>query len=173
MKPAPVQGLDGQLEHEVEAILKFSMRAGRPHVLRVVRWTVSMLPVKPGSLWRILLTVRMLFVLLSRLAPLPPHSQACGEVAPPLLPTGFSTSAHFVLVQCGYPTVTAGRRTVARICASSASGFTHVVAYTQQTSAARWTPCWTLLPTGNTGPGCCFCRWRLRESSVSHGGTAR
>ncbi len=36
-EPAPVQGLDaGQLEHEVD-ILKFSMRAGRPHVL--VRWT--------------------------------------------------------------------------------------------------------------------------------------
>jgi hypothetical protein len=32
---APVQGLDGQLEHKVEAILKFSMRAGRPHVLVV------------------------------------------------------------------------------------------------------------------------------------------
>ncbi len=32
-EPAPVQGLDGQLEHEVEAILKFSMQAVRPHVL--------------------------------------------------------------------------------------------------------------------------------------------
>jgi hypothetical protein len=37
-EPAPVQGLDGQLEHEVEAILKFSLRAGRPHIL-LVRWT--------------------------------------------------------------------------------------------------------------------------------------
>jgi hypothetical protein len=32
-EPAPAQRLDGRLEHEVEVILKFSMRAGRPHVL--------------------------------------------------------------------------------------------------------------------------------------------
>ncbi len=36
-RQAPVQGLDGQLEYEVEAILMFCMRTGRPHVL--VRWT--------------------------------------------------------------------------------------------------------------------------------------
>ncbi len=29
----PVQGIDGHLEHEVEAILQFRMRAGSPYVL--------------------------------------------------------------------------------------------------------------------------------------------
>jgi hypothetical protein len=69
-KPAPVQDLDGQLEHEVEAILnvKFSMRAGHPYIL--VRWIGLD---AAGDTWEPLetltqrLTVRMLFVLLSRL----------------------------------------------------------------------------------------------------------
>ncbi len=31
-EPAPVQGLDGNLEHELEAILNFTMRTGVTHL---------------------------------------------------------------------------------------------------------------------------------------------
>ena len=34
--PPPVVGADGELEHEVQELLKFKMRYGRPYVL--VRW---------------------------------------------------------------------------------------------------------------------------------------
>ena len=35
-EPPPIPGREGHLEYEVEAILKFAMRSGRPHVL--IRW---------------------------------------------------------------------------------------------------------------------------------------
>jgi hypothetical protein len=59
------------------------------------------------------------------------------------------------------------RGTVARICAPSASGFTHVVAYTRQTSALRNrvdTLLDTAFSTGNAG--CC----RLSEPRAGLGG---
>ena len=37
-EPPRVPGLDGQPEHEVAAILKFAVRAGRPQVLIRLAW---------------------------------------------------------------------------------------------------------------------------------------
>jgi hypothetical protein len=168
-EPAPVQGLDGQLEHEVEAILKFSMRAGRPHVL--VRWTGLD---ASGDTWEPLENLtncedairafeQARGLVLPR-APPPPPSHACGGVAPPLPPAGYSVDpspgdlgATLVGRRILYWWPSDGWQlgTVARICAPSASGFTHVVAYTRQTSALRGTAD-TLLDAASYGQ-----RWVL------------
>ncbi len=134
-------------------LLTGPMRAIRPHVL--VRRTGLDAYGDTGSLWRILPTVRMLFVFLSRLAGwsyLAPRcfraSHACGGVAPPLPPAGYSVDpspgdlgATLVGRRILYWWPSDGWQlgTVARICAPSASGFTHVVAYTRQTSVVSGT----------------------------------
>ena len=117
-----------------------------------------MLPVVPGSLWRILLILSRDAIrafeqargLALPRAPPPPPSHACGGVAPPFPPAGYSVDPS--PGDLGATLVGTGRRilywwpsdgwqlgTVARICAPSASCFTHVVAYTRQTSAQRGT----------------------------------
>jgi hypothetical protein len=93
--PAPVQGLDGQLEHYMEAILKFSVCAGRPHV-RLVLWTRQNVWTgldASGDTWEPLKNLtkcddasrafeQARELVLPR-APPPPPSQACCGVAPP------------------------------------------------------------------------------------------
>jgi hypothetical protein len=152
-EPPPVPGLDGKPEHEVAAILKFAVRAGRPQVL--IRWAGLD---ASGDTWEPLENLtnceeairdfeRARGVVLPRVPP-PPPSQACGGRAPPLPPPGYSVDA----APGDLGAALVGRRilywwpedgwqlgTVARTCRPGASSFSHVVAYHRRTSALRGT----------------------------------
>jgi hypothetical protein len=147
-----------------------------------------MLPVIPGSLWRILLTVRMLFVLLSRLA-------GWSYLAPRRL--RLRTHAAELRLRCsllGIPWTralvtsvqpwwagafcTGGRPTAGNLERSRVSAHLPPPALLTwwptpgkpRRYAERRTRCWMLLRTGNAG--CCFHHWHLLELSEFPGGTA-
>ena len=174
--PPPVTGSDGGLEHEVEAILKFAVRAGRPHVL--VRWSGSD---ASGDTWEPLehLTNCEEAIKAFELArgvvlprsPPPPPSQACGGKASPLPPPGFTVDPS----PGALGPALVGRRllywwpsdgwqlgTVARVCPTS-SEFSHVVAYHRKSSALRGTA-ETLLDAASYGQ-----RWVLLTPSAPSG----
>ena len=152
-EPPPIPGREGHLEYEVEAILKFAMRSGRPHVL--IRWAGLD---ASGDTWEPLENLtnceeaiqafeQARGVVLPRPPP-PPPSQACGGVALPLPPSGFTVDpapgdlgAALVGRRLLYWWPTDGWQlgTVARVCSSAAKGFSHVVAYHRRTSALSGT----------------------------------
>ncbi len=167
----------------MEAILKFSMRAGRPHVL--VRWTGLD---ASGDTWEPLENLTncedaiRAFEQARRLvlprAPPPPPSHACGGVAPPLPPAGYSVDPNPGVLGA----TLVGRRilywwlsdgwqlgTVSAHLPPPALRTWWPTPGKPQRYAARWTRCWTLLLTGSAG--CCFHHWRLLELREFPGGT--
>ena len=92
--PPPEIGADGAPEHEVQELLKFKMRYGRPYVL--VRWAGldaagdtwepldNLKQPSPPSSWRLAALPR----------PVPPPPSAAADGAPaPLPPTGYAVDA--------------------------------------------------------------------------------
>jgi len=178
--PAPVVGADGAPEHEVQELLKFKMRYGRPYVL--VRWAGLD---AAGDTWEPLdnltnceeaiaafeqATGRSL----PRPAPPPPCAGPAGAPAP-LPPAGYTVDAappgDLGAALVGrtllywWPTDGWQRGTVARLCPRGA--FSHVVAYTRQTSALRGTAD-TLLDAASYGA-----RWVLLSPAPAGGVTLR
>ena len=151
-EPPPLPtGADGSPEHEVAAILRFRLHAGRPQVL--VRWAGRD---ASGETWEPLENLtncdeairdfeRSSGVVLPRQPPAPP-SAAVGGVAPPLPPPGYTVDP--APGDLGRALV--GRRilywwpaegwqlgTVARV--SPQAAFSHVVAYHRKISALTGT----------------------------------
>ena len=149
--PPPAAGPDGVPEHEVQELLKFKMRYGRPYVL--VRWTGLD---AAGDTWEPLdnltncedaiaafeqATGRSL----PRPAPPPPTGTAVAP--PPIPPTGFTVEAAPPgdlgaalvgrTVLYWWPDDGWQRGTVARLCPRGA--FSHVVPFNRQTSVLRGT----------------------------------
>ena len=143
-----VIGADGRQEHEVQELLKFKMRWGRPYVL--VRWAGHD---ASGDTWEPLDNLtnceeavaafeRATGRSLPRRAPPPPAAAAAPS---PIPPAGFTVDpappgdlrAALVgrTILYWWPEDGWQRGTVARLCPRGA--FSHVVAYTRQTSALR------------------------------------
>ena len=150
--PPPVPGADGVPEHEVQELLKFKMRFGRPYVL--VRWAGLD---AAGDTWEPLDNLTNCEAAITafeqatgrtlpRPAPPPPGAGAAGAPAP-IPPAGYLVDAtppgDLGAALVGrtllywWPTDGWQRGTVARLCPRGA--FSHVVAYTRQTSALRGT----------------------------------
>jgi hypothetical protein len=178
--PPPVAGADGAPEHEVQELLKFKQRYGRPYVL--VRWTGLD---AAGDTWEPLDNLtnceaaiaafeRATGRSLPRPAPPPPFARAAGAPAP-LPPAGYTVDmappgdlgAALVgrTLLYWWPTDGWQRGTVARLCPRGA--FSHVVAYTRQTSALRGTAD-TLLDAASYGS-----RWVLLSPAPAGGVTLR
>jgi hypothetical protein len=163
------------MEHEVQELLKFRMRAGRPHVL--VRWAGRD---ASGDTWEPLEHLthceeaiqafeRSKGVVLPRPPP-PPPSTPCGGTPHPLPPSGFvvdaappSAGADLVgrAVLYWWPSDGWQRGTVARVC--SRAPFSHVVAYHRGTSTLRGTVD-TLLDSPSYGA-----RWVLLSPAPASG----
>jgi hypothetical protein len=176
----PVVGADSAPEHEVQELLKFWMRSGRPYVL--VRWAGLD---AAGDTWEPLDNLtnceaaiaafeRATGRFIPRPAPPPPFAGAAG--APPQLPpAGYTVDAappgDLGAALVGrtllywWPTDGWQRGTVARLCPRGA--FSHVVAYTRQTSALRGTAD-TLLDAASYGS-----RWVLLSPASAGGVTLR
>ena len=173
--PAAVAGRDGHPEHEVRELLKFKMRYGRPHVL--VRWAGCD---ASGDTWEPLDNLtnceeaiaafeQATGRALPRPSPVPPALP--GAPPAPIAPAGFSVDAappgdlgpSLVgrTILYWWPDDGWQRGTVARLCPRGA--FSHVVAYSRQTSALRGTAD-SLLDTASYGA-----RWVLLSPAPAAG----
>ena len=177
----PVVGADGSPEHEVQELLKFKMRYGRPYVL--VRWAGLD---AAGDTWEPLDNLTNCEAAIAaafergtgrsipRPAPPPPFAGAASAPAP-MPPAGYTVDvappgdlgAALVgrTLLYWWPTDGWQRGTVARLCPRGA--FSHVVAYTRQTSALRGTAD-TLLDAASYGS-----RWVLLSPAPAGGVTLR
>jgi hypothetical protein len=173
--PPPVIGADGGPEHEVRELLRLKMRYGRPYVL--VRWAGRD---ASGDTWEPLDNLTNCEEAISaferatgRTLPRPPPAPPGGAavVPVPLAPVGFAVEAAppgdlgAALVGRSilywWPTDGWQRGTVARLCPRGA--FSHVVAYSRQTSALRGTAD-TLLDAASYGV-----RWVLLSPAAAAG----
>ena len=171
-----VLGADGGQEYEVKELLRLKMRYGRPYVL--VRWAGRD---ASGDTWEPLDNLtncaeaiaafeRATGLVLPRPAP-PPPAAAAAAPPPPIPPAGFTVDvappgdlgAALVGKRLLYwwPGEGWQRGTVARLCTRGA--FSHVVAYTRQTSALRGTAD-TLLDAASYGS-----RWVLLSPAPATG----
>jgi hypothetical protein len=174
--PPPVLGADGGPEHEVQELLRLRMRYGRPYVL--VRWAGSD---ASGDTWEPLDNLTNCEEAIATFEratgrslprpPPPPPAAAPAAPPPPIPPAGFTVDAappgdlglSLVGRQLLYwwPDDGWQRGTVARPCPRGA--FSHVVAYTRQTSALRGTAD-TLLDAASYGA-----RWVLLSPAPAAG----
>ena len=149
--PEPVVAADGEVEHVVDAVLKFRLRAGRPQLL--VRWAGLD---SSGDTWEPLENLTnceealQAFeaargVVVPRPLP-PPPSLSCGGAAPPTPPQGFLVDPNSGPVGSAlvgrellywWPADGWQRGTVARPC--TRAPFSHVVAYRRSLSALSGT----------------------------------
>ena len=173
--PDPVVAADGSLEHVVESILKFRLRAGRPQLL--VRWAGCD---ASGDTWEPLENLtnceeaiqafeQARGVVIPRAAP-PPPSRNCGGRAHPLPPAGFvvdpapgdlGSALVGREVLYWWPADGWQRGRVARLCPRNP--FSHVVAYRRSHSALNGTVD-TLLDAASYGD-----RWVLLSPAESSG----
>ena len=149
--PPPVVGADGELEHEVQELLKFKMRYGRPYVL--VRWAGRD---ASGDTWEPLDNLTNCAEAITAFEQATGRSLPRPALAPPALPgaapapiapAGFSVDAAPPgdlggalvgrTILYWWPTDGWQRGTIARLCPRGA--FSHVVAYSRQTSTLRGT----------------------------------
>ena len=173
--PPPVVGSGGLLEYEVQELLKFKMRWGRPYVL--VRWAGLD---ASGDTWEPLDNLTNCEDAIAAFEratgrslprPAPPPPAAAAGAPQPIPPAGFTIDAappgdlRAALVgrQLLYwwPDDGWQRGTVARLCPRGA--FSHVVAYSRQTSALRGTAD-TLLDAASYGA-----RWVLLSPAPAAG----
>ena len=173
--PSPVAGADGAAEHEVQELLKFKMRYGRPYVL--VRWAGCD---ASGDTWEPLdnLTnceeaIAAFEQTIGRTRPRPALAPPArpGAAPAPIAPAGFTVDtappgdlgAALVgrTLLYWWPTDGWQRGTVARLCPRGA--FSHVVAYSRQTSALRGTAD-SLLDAASYGD-----RWVLLSPAAAAG----
>jgi hypothetical protein len=175
--PPPVIGADGGPEHEVRELLRLKMRYGRPYVL--VRWAGRD---ASGDTWEPLDNLtncaeaiaafeRATGRILPRPGPAPPAAPAAAAPPPPIPPAGFTVDAappgDLGAALVGqrllywWPDEGWQRGSVARLCPRGA--FSHVVAYTRQTSALRGTAD-TLLDAASYGA-----RWVLLSPAPAAG----
>jgi hypothetical protein len=173
--PPPVLGADGRPEHEVQELLKFKMRYGRPYVL--VRWAGCD---ASGDTWEPLdnLTncaqaIAAFEQAIGRSLPRPALAPPVlpGAAPPPIAPSGFTVDAappgDLGIALVGrtilywWPSDGWQRGTVARLCPRGA--FSHVVAYSRQTSTLRGTAD-SLLDAASYGA-----RWVLLSPAAAAG----
>ena len=168
-------GADGAPEHEVQELLKFKMRYGRPYVL--VRWAGCD---ASGDTWEPLdnLTnceeaIAAFEQTLGRALPRPALAPPArpGAAPAPIAPAGFTVDAappgNLGAALVGrtilywWPTDGWQRGRVARLCPRGA--FSHVVAYSRQTSVLRGTAD-SLLDAASYGD-----RWVLLSPAAAGG----
>jgi hypothetical protein len=174
--PPPVTSADGEQEHEVQELLRFKLRYGRPYVL--VRWAGRD---ASGDTWEPLdnlTNCEEAIVAFERATgrslprpPPPPPAAAASAPPSPIPPAGFLVDAappgdlRAPLVGrtllYWWPDEGWQRGTVARLCPRGA--FSHVVAYTRQTSVLRGTAD-TLLDAASYGT-----RWVLLSPAPAAG----
>ena len=171
--PPPVPGADGGPEYEVQQLLKFKMRWGRPYVL--VRWAGCDASRDTWEPLDNLTNCEAAIAAFERTSgrPLPRPAPPPPAVAAPLPipPAGFTIDAAPTgdlraelvgrTLLYWWPADGWQRGTVARLCQRGA--FSHVVAYTRQTSALRGTAD-TLLDAASYGH-----RWVLLSPAPAAG----
>ena len=173
--PPPVVGADGELEHEVQELLKFKMRYGRPYVL--VRWAGRD---ASGDTWEPLDNLTNCAEAIAAFEQATGRSLPRPALAPPALPgaapapiapAGFSVDAAPPgdlggalvgrTILYWWPADGWQRGTIARLCPRGA--FSHVVAYSRQTSTLRGTAD-SLLDAASYGS-----RWALLSPAAAAG----
>ena len=173
--PPPAASPDGVPEHEVQELLKFKMRYGRPYVF--VRWTGldsagdKWEPLDNLTNWEDAIAAFEQATGRSLPRPAPPPPIGTAVAPPPIPPTGFKVEAVLPgdlgaalvgrTVLYWWPDDGWQRGTVARLCPRGA--FSHVVAYNRQTLVLRGTAD-TLLDAASYGS-----RWVLSSPAPAAG----